>query len=84
MSVAIPEGAVKLLRPHLNLSPADGGRGRTRKEEERKMTEERTRGERREERRRKRRKMRVIGRSVRTLQRIIMRRAEKGKEDKGR
>lgn len=48
------------------------------------MAEERTRGERREIRRRKRRKMRVIGRSVRTLQRIIMRRAEKGKGDKGR
>ena len=47
------------------------------------MAEERTRGERRETRRRKRRKMRVIGRSVRTLQRIIMRRAEKGREDKG-
>lgn len=48
------------------------------------MAEERTRGERRETRRRKRRKMRVIGRSVRTLQRIIMRRAEKGRDDKRR
>ena len=41
------------------------------------MSEEKTRGERREVGRRKRRKMRVVGRSVRVLQDIINRRAEK-------
>ena len=41
------------------------------------MGEEKTRGERREEKRRKRRKMRVVGRSVRFLQEIIRRRAER-------
>ena len=41
------------------------------------MDEDKTRGKRREEKRRKRRKMRVVGRSVRVLQDIIMRRAEK-------
>lgn len=41
------------------------------------MGEEKTRGERREEKRRKRRKMRVVGRSVRLLQEIIRRRAER-------
>jgi len=41
------------------------------------LGEEKTRGERREEKRRKRRKMRVVGRSVRLLQEIIRRRAER-------
>jgi hypothetical protein len=46
------------------------------------MSEEETKGERREAGRRKRRKMRVVGRSVRALQDIIRRRAEKaGQED---
>ena len=41
------------------------------------MDEDKTKGERREDKQRKRRKMRVVGRTVRTLQRIIMRRAQK-------
>ena len=41
------------------------------------MDEEQTKGERREAKRRSRRKMRVVGRSVRLLQEIIRRRAEK-------
>ena len=41
------------------------------------MDSYKTKGERRDERRRKRRKMRVVGRSVRLLQEIILRRAEK-------
>ena len=40
------------------------------------MEEQPTKSERREAKRRKRRKMRVVGRSVRTLQEIIRRRAE--------
>jgi len=39
-----------------------------------------TKGERREAKRRKRRKMRVVGRSVRLLQDIIMRRAERARK----
>ena len=46
------------------------------------MDEDKTKGERREGKRMKRRKMRVVGRTVRTLQRIIMRRAQKSKESK--
>jgi hypothetical protein len=45
------------------------------------MSEEETRGERREGSRRKRRKMRVVGRSVRALQDIIRRRAEKARKE---
>ena len=41
------------------------------------MDEHQTRGERREARRHKRRKMRVEGRSVRIIQEIIRRRAER-------
>ena len=41
------------------------------------MDEGKTKGERREEKRNSRRKMRVVGRSVRLLQEIIRRRAEK-------
>ena len=41
------------------------------------MDEDKTRGERRDAKRRKSRKMRVFGRSVRLLQEIIRRRAEK-------
>ena len=41
------------------------------------MDESGTKGERREAKRRKRRRMRVVGRSVRLLQEIIRRRAEK-------
>ena len=41
------------------------------------MAEGQTKGERREAKRRKIRKMRVVGRSVRLLQEIIMRRAAK-------
>ena len=41
------------------------------------MREDETKGERREAKRRKRRSMRVVGRSVRILQVIIRRRAEK-------
>jgi hypothetical protein len=41
------------------------------------MDEHQTRGERREAKRRRRRKMRVSGRSVRTIQEIIRRRAER-------
>ncbi len=45
------------------------------------MSEEDTKGERREAKRRKRRKMRVVGRSVRLLQDIIRRKAQRaGKE----
>jgi hypothetical protein len=39
-----------------------------------------TRGKRREEKRRKMRKMRVVGRSVRLLQEIVRRRAERLRE----
>ena len=46
------------------------------------MAEDKTKGERREDKRRMRRKMRVVGRTVRTLQRISMRRAQKSREDK--
>ena len=46
--------------------------------------EDGTKGKRREEKRRKRSKMRVVGRSVRVLQDIILRRAEKArKSDEG-
>ena len=48
------------------------------------MAEDKTKGERREDKQRKRRKMRVVGRTVRTLQRIIMRRAQKSEEDRPR
>ena len=41
------------------------------------MDEDKTKGERREEKRRRRRRMHVVGRSVRLLQEIIRRRAEK-------
>ena len=41
------------------------------------MDEDKTKGERRDDKRRKRRKMSVVGRTVRTLQRIITRRAKK-------
>ena len=44
------------------------------------MSDDETRGERREEKRQKRRKMRVVGRSVRLLQEIIRRRAEKAQK----
>ena len=46
------------------------------------MEERETKGERRQQKRRKRRGMRVVGRSVKLLQQIILRRAEKLK-DKG-
>ena len=42
-----------------------------------------TKGERREAKQRKRRKMRVVGRSVRLLQDIIRRRAEKARKKEG-
>ena len=45
-------------------------------------TREDTKSERREKRRRNRRKMRVVGRSVRTLQDIILRRAAKARKEK--
>jgi hypothetical protein len=45
------------------------------------MNDEESRGERREAKRRKHRKMRVVGRSVRVLQDIIRRRAEKIKQE---
>ena len=46
------------------------------------MDEDKTKGQRREDKRRRRRRMRVVGRSVRLLQDIIMRRAQKiGKKD---
>ena len=41
------------------------------------MDESRTKGERREYKRRNRRKMKVVGRSVRLLQEIIRKKAEK-------
>ena len=41
------------------------------------MEEPESKGERRERKRRKRREMKVVGRSVRVLQEIIRRRAEK-------
>ena len=41
------------------------------------MKEDKTKGERREAKRRKRRKMLVVGRSVRVLQDIIRRRAQR-------
>ena len=41
------------------------------------MEDKQTKGERREAKRRKRRSMKVVGRSVRLLQEIIRRRAEK-------
>ena len=41
------------------------------------MDESVTKGDRREAKRKKRRKMRVVGRSVRLLQDIILRRAER-------
>ena len=41
------------------------------------MEDPETKGERRERKRRKRREMKVVGRSVRLLQEIIRRRAEK-------
>ena len=41
------------------------------------MSEEHTKGERREAKRRKRRSMRVVGRSVRVLQDIIRRKADR-------
>ena len=44
------------------------------------MEDRETKGGRREEKRRKRRKMRVVGRSVRLLQEIIMRRANKARK----
>jgi hypothetical protein len=44
------------------------------------MEEENTRGKRREEKKRKRRKMRVVGRSVRLLQDIILRRSKRAQE----
>jgi hypothetical protein len=47
------------------------------------MAEEPTRGERRDEKKRKRRKMKVVGRSVRALQDIIRRRAEKLRKGQG-
>jgi len=46
------------------------------------MEEQPTKGERRDEKRRKRRKMRISGRSVRALQEIIRRRAEKLRRQK--
>ena len=45
--------------------------------------DEETKGERREAKRRKRRKMHVVGRSVRLLQEIIRRRAEKARKPNG-
>ena len=45
------------------------------------MSEEETRGDRREASRRKRGKMRVVGRSVRALQDIIRRRAQKARQE---
>ena len=41
------------------------------------MDDEKTKGERREEKTRRRRNMRVVGRSVKLLQEIINRRAER-------
>ena len=41
------------------------------------MEDQPTKGDRRAQKQRQRRKMRVVGRSVRTLQEIIRRRAEK-------
>ena len=47
------------------------------------MEEQDTKGERREAKRKKRRKMRVVGRSVRLLQDIIKRRAERARKKEG-
>ncbi len=48
------------------------------------MSEEDTKGERREAKRRKRRSMRVVGRSVRVLQDIIRRKAQRAGKEGGR
>ena len=47
------------------------------------MEDDETRGERREAKRRKRGRMRVVGRSVRLLQDIIRRKAERARKKKG-
>ena len=48
------------------------------------MDEGKTKGESREAKRRKRRKMRVVGRSVRTLQEIIRQKAERARKNEGK
>ena len=48
------------------------------------MSEEATKGERREAKRRKRRSMRVVGRTVRVLQDIIRRKAQRAATEGGR
>ena len=48
------------------------------------MSEEDTKGERREAKRRKRRSMRIVGRSVRVLQDIIRRKAQRVGKEAGR
>ena len=47
------------------------------------MDEDKTEGRMREDKRRRRRRMRVVGRSVRLLQDIILRRAQKMRKKEG-